>query len=191
MEIMKDRKKICVFCSSNKDFDKVYVEEAKDFGRLIAKEGFDVVWGGCDMGSMGAVAEGAQSAGGKVIGIIPQHFIDRGMAYRNADELVVVRDLQERKRLMQERSDAFVVLPGGFGTLDELFDVLAAQIVRMKAGAAVKPVAILNSREFFKTLQSFIEDLYSFRLAELKYRELYAFLDSGEELASYLHHALK
>ena len=115
---MAERKKICVFCSSNDALDQTHRAAARLLGRLIGEAGFDLIWGGCDIASMGDVARGVQEARGQAIGVITQHFIDRGLAFRAADELILAPDLHERKKLMQQRADGFIILPGGFGTLD-------------------------------------------------------------------------
>ncbi len=183
---MKDRKKICVFCSSNKDLGKIFIDEAWHFGNQIGKNNFDVIWGGCDMASMGSVARGVQAGGGAAIGIITQHFIDGGYAYKNANELIVAKDLRERKHLMQSRADAFAVLPGGFGTLDEFFDILAAQIINLKSGKQIQPIMVLNSGGFFNEIKAFFDKLYAHKVADEKYKALYTFVDKPEDGVAFI-----
>lgn len=185
--IIMGQKKICVFCSSNDALNKVHRETAYLLGRSIGEAGFALVWGGCDMASMGDVARGVQAAGGRVTGVITQHFIDRGLVFSPADEMILVSNLGERKKLMQELSDGFVVLPGGFGTLDELFDVIASQTLRMKSGEALKPIVIVNSGLFFDRLESFFEYLYKENVADESYRRLYSFVDSPKSAIDHLH----
>lgn len=185
--VMERRKKtVCVFCSSNEDVDKKLIDDAYSFGKQLAESGYDIVWGGCDMGCMGSVARGVAAGGGRVTGVITQHFIDMGKAFTEADNLIVAEDLQERKHIMQKYAHAFVILPGGFGTLDEMFDILATQIINQKTDKATHPVIIMNLEGFFSDLETFIEKLYIDRLAEEKYRELYIITDNPSECILFL-----
>ena len=187
---MAERKKICVFCSSNDALDQTHRAAARLLGRLIGEAGFDLIWGGCDIASMGDVARGVQEARGQAIGVITQHFIDRGLAFRAADELILAPDLHERKKLMQQRADGFIILPGGFGTLDELFHVFTEQIIRMKAGKSTQPIVILNWASFFDGLGSFFEHLYREKVADESYRSLYYLADSPDSAVGYLRQSL-
>jgi uncharacterized protein (TIGR00730 family) len=114
---------VAVFCASSRRLAPGWLDLAREFGRALAARGHTLVSGGGRVGMMGAVAEGARAAGGHTLGVIPQALMDQEVADADADELVVTADMASRKTLMMDRADAFVVLPGGIGTLDELFEV--------------------------------------------------------------------
>ena len=139
---------VCVFCGAKSGTDPRWMEVARGFGEALARRGWAMVYGGGRVGLMGALADGALSAGGKVIGVIPQGLLQRELAHRALTQLEVVGDMAARKTRMIELSDAFVALPGGLGTLDELFEVLTlAQI-----GEHSKPVALLNQDGYWDPL---------------------------------------
>jgi uncharacterized protein (TIGR00730 family) len=138
-------KRICVFCGSNSGVRPEYVDAARRVGALLANQGVGVVYGGARVGLMGAVADAALAAGGDVIGVMPEPLMIKEVAHLGLTELRVVGSMHERKALMAELSDAFVALPGGFGTLDELCEVLTWS----QLGLYQKPCGILNIRGFF------------------------------------------
>src|SRR5262245_48815214 len=129
---------ICVYCGSADGADPAYAAAAAEFGKLLAQSGIRLVYGGGSVGLMGIVARNVMSAGGEVTGIIPQFLLEREVMLKEVTELVVTPDMHERKRIMFERSDAFVALPGGIGTLEETVEMLTwAQL-----GRHAKPVAL-------------------------------------------------
>ena len=125
---------------------------AREFGGLLAREGIGLVYGGGHVGMMGHLADAALSAGGRVVGVIPQHLMRPEVAHQRLDELIVVDSMHTRKRTMAERSDAFVVLPGGFGTFDEMFEMVTWAQLRLHA----KPVGMLNCLGYFDQLLAFL-----------------------------------
>lgn len=131
---------ICVYCASAADVDQTYKDAAVELGRTAAERGIDLVYGGGRVGLMGLLADAALAAGGRVTGIIPGHIVDMEVAHQTLTELVVVRTMHERKMLMFERSDAFVILPGGLGTLDETLEILTWK----QLGLHEKPVILAN-----------------------------------------------
>jgi len=139
---------IAVYCSSSNHIAQSYLDTAFELGVWIAKNGHTLVFGGATGGSMSAVSEGAAAENGQIIGVIPAAVIRMGRENPLCTELISVETMGERKELMKQRSDAFVVLPGSYGTLDELFDVLASGIV----GEHKKPVIILNENGFYDDL---------------------------------------
>jgi uncharacterized protein (TIGR00730 family) len=126
----------------------VYAAAARAFGEALGGRGLGLVYGGGRVGLMGAVADGALAAGGEVIGVIPQELVDRELAHDGVDELHVVGSLHERKALMAELADAFVALPGGFGTLDELME----QLTWSQLGLHAKPVGLLDVADYWRPL---------------------------------------
>ena len=139
---------ICVYCGSGPGKNPKFVESARAFGRVLAENNIRLVYGGGSIGLMGAIAESVVDHGGHVTGIIPDFLKGRELMFRRAQEIIVTRDMHERKRLMFERADAFVALPGGVGTLEELVEQLTwAQLGRHK-----KPILMANIDRFWDPL---------------------------------------
>jgi uncharacterized protein (TIGR00730 family) len=146
---MAEIKKVCVYCGSSPGSDGRYIEEAKAFGTLLGKENIGLVFGGGGVGLMGAVARAARDAGAEVTGIIPTFLVNRERPEAaHSTETIVTRDMHERKHKMFELADAFVALPGGIGTLEELVE----QLTWIQLGQHQKPVLILNSHGFWNPL---------------------------------------
>ena len=141
-------RRVCVFCGASSGRVPAYADAARSFGAALAARGLGLVYGGGRVGLMGAVADGALAAGGEVIGVIPQELVDRELAHEGLAELHVVASLHERKALMAELSDAFVALPGGFGTLDELME----QLTWSQLGLHEKPVALFDVEDYWRPL---------------------------------------
>ncbi|MGC4032903.1 MAG: TIGR00730 family Rossman fold protein [Tepidisphaeraceae bacterium] len=144
---------VTVFLSSATKVDRLYFDAAADFGRAIAKEGWTLVYGGNRIGCMGALADGAREAGGRVVGVTPRYFIDEGVADHACDELLVTDTMRERKHLLEQRASAFVALPGGLGTFEELFEI----VVSRQLGMHKKPVMLLNVNDYYTPLLQLIE----------------------------------
>lgn len=145
-------KRLAVYCGSASPSDPVYVENARFVGRSLAERGIGLVYGGGRLGLMGAVADSALDAGGEVIGVIPQALVDAEVAHRGLTELHVVRTMHERKQAFTDLSDGFVTLPGGTGTMDELWEAMSwAQI-----GYHAKPVGLLNVAGYYDGLIAFV-----------------------------------
>lgn len=140
--------RVCVFCGASSGRRAAYLDAARAFGATCARRGIGVVFGGGRVGMMGAVADATLAAGGEVIGVIPRDLVDRELAHDGLTEQHVVGSLHERKARMAELSDAFVALPGGFGTLDEL----AEQLTWSQLGLHAKPVGLLDVEEFWRPL---------------------------------------
>ena len=140
--------RVCVFCGASSGKRAAFAEAARAFGVAAAARGIGVVYGGGKVGLMGAVAEGALGAGGEVVGVIPQELVDRELAHDGLTQLHVVGSLHERKARMADLSDAFVALPGGFGTLDELME----QLTWAQLGIHAKPVGLLDVEGYWAPL---------------------------------------
>jgi uncharacterized protein (TIGR00730 family) len=143
---------ICVFCGSQSGALPQYVAEARALGTLLARETLTLIYGGGHVGMMGAVADAALAAGGKVVGVIPQHLMRPEVAHQGLTELNVVDSMHTRKRVMAERADAFIVLPGGYGTFEEMFEM----ITWLQLGLHSKPVGLLNVAGYFGHLLAFL-----------------------------------
>ena len=141
-------KALCVYCGSSDAVDPAYLAAARETGRQAAARGMEIVFGGGRVGMMGALADGALAAGGRVTGIIPEILRDRELAHAGASETVVVDSMHTRKRIMFERADAFCTLPGGMGTLDETFEIVTWKQI----GLHDKPVVIANLKGYWDPL---------------------------------------
>jgi uncharacterized protein (TIGR00730 family) len=146
---------ICVYCSSSTTIDKRYVDLAAAVGTELARRGHSLVSGGGDLSCMGAVARAARAAGARTVGVIPAALLELEVGDQDADELLVVDDMRTRKGLMDNRSDAFLTLPGGLGTLEELLEVWVARFLGMHA----KPVVALDPDGLFEPLRAQVDVL--------------------------------
>jgi len=141
-------KRITVFCGSSKGYDKEYATQAYFLGQLLAENNIDLVYGGTDVGLMGIIANSVLEGGREVIGVIPDFIKEFKLAHNNLTKLIVVKSMHARKAKMSELSDAFIALPGGFGTLEELFEVLTMSQLSLHT----KPVALLNVNGYYDDL---------------------------------------
>jgi uncharacterized protein (TIGR00730 family) len=146
---------ICVFCASSSTLEQRWLDLATETGKELAARGHTLVSGGGCVGMMGAVADGARAGGGRTLGVIPQSLVDLEVADTAADELIVTDDMGARKDLMIERSDAFITLPGGLGTLDELFEVWTTATLSLHR----KPIVLLDPDGFYTGLMSWLGGL--------------------------------
>jgi uncharacterized protein (TIGR00730 family) len=159
--------RVCVFCGSSSGRAR-HVEAAREVGRTLAERGVEVVYGGGRVGMMGALAEGALAAGGSVVGVIPRSLVDWEVAHQGLTELHVVETMHERKALMARLADAFVALPGGAGTLEELFEVWTwAQL-----GLHAKPVGLLDVDGYFEHLIRMVDHMVAEGFLKPPYRDM-------------------
>ncbi|HZA84458.1 MAG TPA: TIGR00730 family Rossman fold protein [Actinomycetes bacterium] len=146
---------VCVFCSSAEGLAEVYRSAARDLGRELATRGHRLVYGGGNVGLMGELARSVHEHGGTMVGVIPQGLVDRELAYDPADELLVTGTLRERKAEMDARADAFVALPGGFGTLEELLEVLTLRQLRLHD----RPIVLVNVAGYWDPFLAMVADM--------------------------------
>ena len=144
---------MCVFCGSAPGDDPRFVEAARDTGALLARRALALVYGGGHIGMMGALADAALAAGGHVTGVIPRRLMRPEVAHLGLSELIVVESMQERKQLMADRADCFLVLPGGYGTLDETFEMVTG----LQLGLQRKPLALVNIGGYFDPLLRWVQ----------------------------------
>lgn len=168
---------VCVFCASSNDAGPAYFEIARALGEAMAERGWDLVYGGGKVGLMGALAAAVHAGGGRVIGVIPGALKTRDRAYVDADELIVTADLRERKSIMDARSDAFIALPGGFGTLEEIVEVVTLRQLRLSD----KPVVFVNPFGYFDKLFEWIDHIYAEGFAPGKASDLFRVAESGPD----------
>lgn len=169
--------RICVYCGSSTELDVVYIEAARELGRLIAARGHSLVYGAGNIGLMGELAAAVKEAGGHVTGVIPQRLVAYGLASEHIDELIVTETMAERKAIMESKAQGFIALPGGFGTLEELFQVLTLkQLHYLQA-----PIVLLNIAGFYDALLGCLEQLYAQHFARAEARMSYLVASSAAE----------
>lgn len=173
---------LCVFCGSSGGNSPEYAASAAAFGRLAAERGIELVYGGGRVGLMGAVADACLAAGGRVIGVIPEALATKELAHQGCTELHVVGSMHERKALMAERSDAFVALPGGIGTFEELFEVWTWG----QLGLHKKPCGLLNIAGFFDKLLEFLTATAADGFMHAEHLQMLATATDGAELITRL-----
>ncbi len=169
---------ICVFCGARFGTDPAGREVATRLGELLAQQGIAMVYGGGGVGLMGLVANAALKAGGKVVGVIPRFLLQREAGHPALTETVVVETMHERKLSMFERSDAFVVLPGGIGTLEELFEVLSWRTL----GLHTKPIVIVDQGGYWQPLAALLRSCVEGGFADRSHLDLVAFVETLDQL---------
>ena len=172
-----------MFCGSSMGINKTYRETAASFGKLLAEHNITLVYGGGKVGLMGVMADSALAAGGKCIGIIPKSIADLEIAHNHLTELHIVKGMQERKAMMMEISDAFVALPGGLGTLDELAEVLTYNQLRIFD----KPLGLLNVNGYFDHLTKFFDHGVTEGFVRKEHRDNIILSDNARELLEKLN----
>lgn len=173
---------VCVYAGSNPGLDPAYADAARDVGAVLAARGIELVYGGGHVGLMGVVADAALAAGGTVTGVIPQDLVDKEVAHPGLSELVVVESMHERKLAMADRSQAFVALPGGVGTLEELFEVLTWT----QLGIHHKPVGVIDVAGFFTPLLTYLDTVVHAGFVRPQHRRiLHAATDPAELLDAF------
>jgi len=173
---------ICVFCSSSNAVPRAYFDVAEELGAVMAARGHTLVYGGASIGLMGALARAVHRGGGRVVGVLPEPLKAREIAYEQADELVITRDLRERKAIMEERADAFVALPGGFGTLEETVEILTLK----QLGLHEKPICWLDAGGYYAGLRALFERMYGEGFAHTGHAELSRFAEDVPSALAYV-----
>ena len=153
--------RLCVYCGSSGAVDRRYREAARDLGERLAAAGIELVFGGGRIGLMGVLADAVLAGGGRVLGVIPERLRDAELAHQGASELVMTGSMHDRKRVMAERADAFAVLPGGIGTLDEMFEILTWR----QLGLHDKPIFLVDIAGYWQPLRALLDHLVAQQFA--------------------------
>jgi uncharacterized protein (TIGR00730 family) len=175
-------KTVCAYCASSDAVDAAYGDAATDLGRLLGERGDTLVYGGGAIGLMGMLARATQAHGGRVIGVIPESLRTKELAWEEADELIVTPDLRTRKHEMDVRADAFIALPGGFGTLEEIVEILTLKQLHLHD----KAVVFLNTDDFWSPLFELFDHFFDHRFAKPVCRDLYHVADTPNDALDYL-----
>lgn len=179
---MKTNSKVCVFASSCNYLEEIYYKEASKLGTLLAANGFEMVYGGSKLGLMWACAGALKEHGGKLFGVMPEKLNDFGVSSQICDEFYLTSGMRERKAKMDELSDAVIALPGGFGTLEEVSEL----IVQKQLGYNNKPIIFLNTNGFYDKLLAFMDEIIAQKFAHKNARKLYFVANTPEEAIEYL-----
>jgi uncharacterized protein (TIGR00730 family) len=177
-------RRIAIYCGSSRGIHPAYSAAAAETARHLVAEGIGIVYGGGNVGLMGAVADAALAAGGEVIGVIPESLLAKELGHEGCTELRVTRTMHERKQMMVDLSDGFIALPGGFGTLDELFETLTW----LQLGFHHKPVGLLNVSGFYDTLLLFLDQMTRAGLLRPEHRASLLSSSTPQELLGAMRH---
>ncbi|MDA3881309.1 MAG: TIGR00730 family Rossman fold protein [Prolixibacteraceae bacterium] len=173
--------KICVFCSSSNAVDDAYFETAETLGNILAQNRHTLIYGGANVGLMEHLAKAVNKGKAKVIGFIPQKIHDKTLASDIPDELFITQTMDQRKREMRDMADAFIALPGGFGTLEEILEVITLKQLDYHQ----KPIVFINTNNFYEHLILQFEKSYTEMFANPGYRKLYKIVNTPEEAIEY------
>ena len=174
--------KICMYGASSTELEKIYYEKTEAFGREMAERGHGLVFGGGATGLMGAAVRGVSAAGGYSLGIAPTFFDKPGILFENCSEFIFTETMRERKQLMEDRADAFVMMPGGIGTYEEFFEILTLK----QLGRHNKPIAVYNINGYYNEMNDMIEQAIEQKFMKEKCRTLFKLFDNMEDIFEYL-----
>jgi uncharacterized protein (TIGR00730 family) len=169
---------ICVYCASSRLCSEEYRDVARRLGRVLAERGYSIIYGGGAVGSMGALADGAVAAGGKVVGVIPKFMMELEWGHRDLTELRIVEDLRTRKHTMLSDSAGLVTLPGGSGTLEELFEAITLK----RLGFYTHPIVLVNTRDYFRRLIDVLEHAIAEKFMDERHRQMWQVVATPEEV---------
>jgi uncharacterized protein (TIGR00730 family) len=179
-------KRLCVFCGSRTGTAPIYTEQTRLLGRALVQRGFGLVFGAGHVGLMGVLADAVREHGGETIGVIPRSLVERELAHQQLTDLRIVESMHDRKALMAELSDGFIALPGGYGTLDELFEILTWAQLKFHA----KPIGLFNIAGFFDPLLEWIDRAVADDFVKAKNRELLIVESDVETLLNRVERAM-
>lgn len=173
---------ICVYGASSNAIDEKYITEVEKLGEQMAQRGHSLVFGGGANGLMGAAARGVHKHGGKIIGVSPKFFDVDGVLFEHCDELIYTDTMRERKQIMEDRADAFIVSPGGFGTFEEFFEILTLKQLARHS----KAIVVLNLGGYYDKLEQFVDHAMQQHFVKPECKVLYAVIDNIEDALDYI-----
>lgn len=176
------KKRICVFASSSNKIDEVYFNEANELGKLIGTNGYDLVYGAGSVGTMFATASSAKSNGAKVYGVIPEKLNNIGVDWKECDEFIVTECMASRKQKMRELADAYIAIPGGFGTLEEILEVITLK----QLGYHAKPIVFLNTNSYYSILFAQFATMFDEHFAKQENENLYYIAKNPQDAINYI-----
>ncbi len=173
---------ICVYCSASDKIAPGYFQLAVELGEVLAWRGDTLIYGGSSVGLMGQLARTMQAQGARVVGVIPQALVDMEIAYQHADELLVTQTMRERKAAMEARADAFLALPGGVGTMEEVFEIMAARSLKLLQ----KPLVLLNFEHFYDPLIRLLEHMQDANFMRVGFETMVTFAPTVAAALAYI-----
>lgn len=174
--------RICLYGASSNQLDSIYTEKTKELGVAIGKRGHNLVYGGGARGLMGAAASGVVEGGGSVIGVAPNFFNVDGVLFEKCEEMIYTETMRERKRIMEEKADAFIIVPGGLGTFDELFEIMTLK----QLGQHEKPMAMYNINGYYNAFEKLLDVAVEGKFMTEKSKEICPLFDNIDELLNYI-----
>jgi len=174
--------RICIYGASSASLDEIYYQQAELLGKLIAEKGYGLVFGGGTNGLMGATARGVESVGGEIIGIAPKFFDEPGVLFENCTEMIFTETMRERKALLESKSDAVIVLPGGIGTYEEFFEILTLK----QLGQSSRAIVIFNINNYYEPMQKLLEATANEKFMSSNCLELYKVVNTPEDALHYI-----
>lgn len=178
MNTTTNNKTVCIFCSSTPDLSEIIRKQSAEFAAGLAENGFSLLYGGTTCGLMKIVADAHKAAGGRLLGVIPRYMIERGIQHPELDQAFTAEDLRDRKQVMLDHSDAIVALPGGIGTYDEFFDLLAMKQLKRHE----KPMFLFNIGGYFTPLMTMLKHSIAEKTVKPEHLELFKVADSAADL---------
>lgn len=173
---------ICVYGASSNVIDEKYIEKVEELGRIMVERGHNLVFGGGAQGIMGAAARGVHEKKGQILGVAPRFFEVDGVLFEHCTEFIYTDTMRERKRIMEENSDAFIMAPGGMGTFEEFFEMLTLK----QLGRHCKAIVVYNIYGFYDTMEKMMQEAIDKKFIKPECRELYGVFDDAEEMLDYL-----
>jgi hypothetical protein len=177
-----NKKRICVYCSSSNYLPDKFYTLAEELGEKLAKNGYDMVYGGTTVGMMGVIANNALKNGAEVTGVIPERIMEFGLDHPELAKMVVTKDMRERKATMEKLSDAFISAPGGFGTFEEVFEIIVAK----QLGYHNKPIIFLNFDNYYSYMLKMFDKVYENKFAKEEMKVLYYVANTVDDIFEYL-----
>ena len=176
------KKTLCIYCSSSNDLPEKFYKISKELGEMLAQKGYNMVYGGSTRGMMGTIADNALKNGAEVIGVMPEKFQDWGLQQPNLTKLIITKDMRERKATMEKHADAFIAMPGGFGTFEEIFEILVAKQLNYHN----KPVIFMNFDGYYDNMFKMFDTLYQNNFAKQETKTLYFIANTLDEMFDYI-----
>ena len=170
--------RVCIFCASSAKVDRKYFDDTRKLTELLVQAGATIVYGGGSVGLMGCLADTAIEMGGKVIGVLPRFMDKVEWGHKNLTQMILVRDMRERKKLMIKNVDAVITLPGGCGTLEELMEVFTLK----RLGKFTKPIVVLNTNNFYTHLEQLVEKMIEEQFLRDEHRQIWQLVNTPEEV---------
>ncbi len=178
----KDKKRICVYCSSSNYLPEKFYQFSQELGQKIGQNGYNMVYGGTMVGMMGVIANNAIENGAEVVGVIPERIASFGLKHPSLAKVIVTKDMRERKATMEKYADIFVSAPGGFGTFEEVFEILVAK----QLGYHNKPIIFLNFDNYYENMFKMFDTLYENNFAKEEMKSLYFIANTIDEMFDYI-----